>query len=104
MGRASQLCKYGTKSSSECIYNFDDGRTEEKGSLDHMIGCLTTKNTGFDKFDVVEVPSLTWAIFSSKGVFPKVMQEAWGKIFSESKHGIFIEFLLAITTKSLVNR
>ncbi|MBT2218091.1 AraC family transcriptional regulator [Virgibacillus dakarensis] len=64
-------------------YNLDDGCMEEKGSLDHMIGFLTTKETDFDEFDVVEVPSLTWAIFSSKGEFPKVMQETWAKIASE---------------------
>ena len=31
----------------------------------------------------MEVPALTWAIFSTQGEFPKVMQETWGKIFSE---------------------
>lgn len=56
-------------------YNLDDGCMEEKGSLDHMIGFLTTKESGFDEFNVVEVPSLTWAIFSSEGEFPKIMQE-----------------------------
>lgn len=65
-------------------YNFDAGRMEEKGCLDHMIGFLTTKKSGIDEeFDVVEVPALTWAIFSSKGAFPEVMQETWGKIVSE---------------------
>ena len=64
-------------------YNFDDGRMDEKGSLDHMIGVLTTKELGFDEFDVAEVPALTWAIFSSKGEFPTVMQKTWGKIVSE---------------------
>ena len=64
-------------------YNFDGGRMEEKGSLDHMLGFLTTKETGFDEFDVVEVPALTWAIFSSTGAFPAIMQETWGKIVSE---------------------
>lgn len=64
-------------------YNFDEGRMEEKGSLDHMIGVLTTKASNFEGFDVVEVPALTWAIFSSQGEFPTVMQETWGKIFSE---------------------
>src|SRR5690625_11657 len=38
-------------------YNFDDGRMEEKGSLDHMIGVLTTKESDFESFDVVEIPS-----------------------------------------------
>ena len=64
-------------------YNFDDGRMEEKGSLDHMIGFLTTKESDFNGFEVVEVPALTWVIFSSKGEFPKVMQETWAKIASE---------------------
>jgi len=64
-------------------YNFDEGRMEEQGSLDHMIGFLTTKDSDFEAFDVVEVPALTWAIFSSKGAFPKTMQETWGKIVSE---------------------
>jgi AraC family transcriptional regulator len=64
-------------------YNLDEGCMEEKGSLDHMIGFLTTKESSFDEFDVVEVPALTWAIFSSKGEFPTIMQETWGKIASE---------------------
>ena len=29
-------------------YNLDDGYMEEKGSLDHMIGFLTTKESDFD--------------------------------------------------------
>jgi len=64
-------------------YNLEEGCMEEKGSLDHMIGFLTTKELDFDGFEVVEVPALTWAIFSSKGEFPKIMQETWAKIASE---------------------
>ena len=64
-------------------YNFDEDRMEEKGSLDHMIGVLTTKESDFGEFDVIEVPAYTWAIFSSRGEFPKVMQETWGRIVSE---------------------
>lgn len=64
-------------------YNFDDGWQEEKGSLDHMIGYLTTKESGFDGLDVVEVPALTWAIFSCRGEFPKVMQDTMAKIAAE---------------------
>lgn len=65
-------------------YNFDTERMEEKGGLDHMIGILTTKESGIDEeFDIVEVPALTWAVFSTKGEFPKVMQDTWGKIASE---------------------
>lgn len=64
-------------------YNFDEGWEEEKGSLDHMIGFLTTKTSGFEGFEVWEVPALTWAMFSSKGEFPTIMQQTWGKIVSE---------------------
>lgn len=64
-------------------YNLDDECMEEKGSLDHMIGFLTTKESGFDEFDVIEVPELTWAIFSTTGEFPKIMQETMAKIVSE---------------------
>ena len=66
-------------------FNFDEGWKEEKGSLDHMIGVLTTMEADFaqDGFTVVEVPALTWAIFSSQGKFPDVMQETWAKIAAE---------------------
>lgn len=64
-------------------YNFDDGRMDEKGELDHMIGILTTKELDYEPFDLVEVPALTWAIFSTEGIFPETMQETWGKIASE---------------------
>src|SRR5699024_3611853 len=77
------LANMETNNIVNASYNFDEGRMEEKGSLDHIIGILTTKESGFDEFDVVEVPALTWAIFSSKGAFPTVMQETWGKIASE---------------------
>src|SRR5690606_11224027 len=64
-------------------FNFDEGWTEEKGSIDHMIVYLTTEEKGFEGLDVVEVPPLTWAIFSSKGEFPRVMQETWAKFAAE---------------------
>lgn len=64
-------------------YNFDEGWMEEKGSLDHIIGVLTTKELDFEEFDVVEVPALTWAIFSAQGEFPKVMQDTMAKIAAE---------------------
>ncbi|MDA3129418.1 GyrI-like domain-containing protein [Aliibacillus thermotolerans] len=82
----NQLHSYANMEPKQVVnasYNFDEGRMEEKGSLDHMIGVLTTKESDFEAFDVVEVPALTWAIFSSQGEFPKVMQETWGKIVSE---------------------
>lgn len=64
-------------------YNFDEGRNEEIGELDHMIGSITTLDENFNGFDVVDVPALTWAIFRSTGPFPQTMQDTWAKIASE---------------------
>jgi len=64
-------------------YNFDGGRNEEKGDVDHLVGSITTLDREFPNFDVVEVPAVTWAIFTSQGSFPKTMQETWAKIASE---------------------
>ena len=61
-------------------YNLEEGCMEEKGSLDHMIGFLTTKELDFDGFEVVEVPALTWAIFSSKGNFQRLCKKPGQKL------------------------
>lgn len=63
--------------------HFDDGRLEEKGELDHLIGSITTLDQDFEEFDVLEVPGGTWAIFSTQGPFPQALQEMWANIFSE---------------------
>ncbi|WP_040979561.1 AraC family transcriptional regulator [Oceanobacillus jeddahense] len=64
-------------------YNFDDGRMEEEGYLEHMIGVLTDEEGPFKGLDVIEVPDHTWAVFSSQGPFPQTMQETWAKIAAE---------------------
>ncbi|WP_033542255.1 AraC family transcriptional regulator [Planococcus sp. CAU13] len=64
-------------------FDFDEGRYEEKGELDHLIGSITTLNQDFGEFDVVEVPAGSWAIFKAEGEFPKVLQDTMAKIFSE---------------------
>ncbi|MBN8049128.1 MULTISPECIES: AraC family transcriptional regulator [Paraclostridium] len=64
-------------------FNLDDGVYEEKGNLDHLIGSITTLDLDFGEFDVVEVPSHTWAIFSCEGQFPNLMQDTYAKIASE---------------------
>lgn len=64
-------------------FNFDEGRMQEQGSIDHIIGVISSLHDDFYGFDIVEVPKLTWAIFSSQGEFPKALQENWGKIYSE---------------------
>ncbi|MGH2318493.1 AraC family transcriptional regulator [Planococcus sp. SE5232] len=63
--------------------NFDDGRLEEKGQLDHLVGSITTLESDFEGFDIVEVPAGSWAIFSLEGPFPQKLQDTWGKIFSD---------------------
>lgn len=62
--------------------NFDEGRMEEKGQLDHYIGAATTKEIP-DKWDSLEVHAATWAVFSVMGPFPKALQDTWGRIYSE---------------------
>ncbi|UJF27690.1 AraC family transcriptional regulator [Planococcus sp. 107-1] len=64
-------------------FHFDEGRFEEKGELDYLIGSMTTLDGDFGEFDVVEVPAGEWAIFKVSGPFPHTLQDAWGKIFSE---------------------
>jgi len=62
--------------------NFSDGRMEEKGELDHYIGVATTKDCP-DNLSKLEVPALTWAVFTAVGPFPKTLQDVWGRIYSE---------------------
>ncbi|MFS0636843.1 AraC family transcriptional regulator [Mesobacillus foraminis] len=62
--------------------NFSEGRMEEKGELDQYIGVATTHECS-ENFSILEVPELTWAIFESTGLFPKTLQETWGRIYSE---------------------
>lgn len=62
--------------------NFSEGRMEEKGELDHYIGVATTKNAP-DGLEQLEVPASIWAVFTAVGKFPNVLQEVWGRIYSE---------------------
>lgn len=64
-------------------FNFDDGRNEEKGELDHLIGSITTMDQDFGEFNVMEIPAGTWAVFKAQGAFPKMLQDTMAKIFSE---------------------
>ncbi len=62
--------------------NFDEGRMEEKGSLDHYIGVATAKEPpGY--WEILEVPAARWAVFHVPGPFPKALQDTWGRIYSE---------------------
>ncbi|RCX23373.1 AraC family transcriptional regulator [Fontibacillus phaseoli] len=62
--------------------NFSEGRMEEKGGLDHYIGVATTKECP-DDFVALEVSASTWAVFEAVGPFPSMLQEVWGRIYSE---------------------
>ncbi|OIK19748.1 AraC family transcriptional regulator [Bacillus amyloliquefaciens] len=62
--------------------NFSEGRTEEKGELDHYIGAATTKHCP-NHLSQLEVPASTWAVFEAVGSFPDALQEVWGRIYSE---------------------
>ncbi|CAM3909971.1 AraC family transcriptional regulator [Cohnella lubricantis] len=62
--------------------NFDDGRMEERGALDHYIGAATTKACP-EHLAQLEAAASTWAVFEAAGPFPKALQEVWGRIYSE---------------------
>lgn len=62
--------------------NFSEGRTEEKGELDHYIGAATTRQCP-NHLSQLEVPASTWAVFEAIGSFPDALQEVWGRIYSE---------------------
>lgn len=62
--------------------NFSEDRMDEKGELDHYIGVATTNET-MSQYDSLDVPTGTWAVFESIGVFPETLQNIWGRIYSE---------------------
>ena len=64
-------------------YAFDEQRINEKGTLEHLIGFLTTKKSTRTDLTQISVESNLWAIFPIRGEFPKLMQETWARIFSE---------------------
>lgn len=62
--------------------NFDEGRMEEKGGLDHYIGVATVRECPA-YFTELEVEASTWAVFTNSGPFPETLQTTWGRIYSE---------------------
>ncbi len=62
--------------------NFSEGRMEEKGELDHYIGAATTSDCP-DGLARLEVPALTWGVFTAVGPFPAALQDVWGRIYAE---------------------
>lgn len=62
--------------------NFSEERMQEKGELDHYIGVATSCDET-SEFNVLKIDAYTWAVFESKGPFPKTLQNVWGRIYSE---------------------
>lgn len=82
----SEMRKLGNLYPNQVVngsFSFDEQRMNERGSLEHIIGFLTTKESSHEDLTTISVESNLWAIFPTKGEFPKVMQETWARIFSE---------------------
>jgi AraC family transcriptional regulator len=62
--------------------NFEEGRMDGTGKLDHYIGVATTGKAG-DKWEYLDVPAGIWAVFRVSGPFPRALQDTWGRIYSE---------------------
>lgn len=63
-------------------YNFSEGRMDEKGELDHLIGVHSSLDS-LESYTVVSVPELTWAVFDVRGPYPDTLQNTWARIYSE---------------------
>lgn len=82
IGQLKSLSNIDPRGIISASTNFSEGRMEEKGELDHYIGAATTKDVP-DNMDCLEVPALTWAVFTAVGPFPQTLQETWGRIYAE---------------------
>ncbi|MFB5760443.1 AraC family transcriptional regulator [Paenibacillus medicaginis] len=61
--------------------NFTEGRAEGT-VLDQYIGVATSKEVP-QRWEVLNVPAGTWAVFTAMGPFPTALQEVWGRIYAE---------------------
>lgn len=62
--------------------NFDEGRMEEKGGLDHYIGVATTQ-PNVVRFKTLQVPASMWAVFEVEDSSTEKIQTTWGRIYSD---------------------
>lgn len=76
------LCNTEPRGLIHASTNFDEGRMEEDGELDHYIGVATTKSAVKD-FATLQVPSSSWAVFEIEDSSAEKIQNTWGRIFSE---------------------
>lgn len=61
--------------------NLTDGR-QEGTELDQYIGVATTMDIP-ERWEALEVPASTWAVFTAIGDFPKALQDTWARIYAE---------------------
>lgn len=64
-------------------WNSDTDFQEESGELTHLIGVATMSTEAAEGLDLVEIPALTWAIFSSDGSYPQDMQQTTARVYGE---------------------
>lgn len=74
----SDLEPHGMVSAST---NFVDRHIDGVGTLDHIIGVVTSRESS--EFTTTKVSSGTWAVFTSCGPFPKTLQQTWAKIYGQ---------------------
>nr|WP_216667629.1 GyrI-like domain-containing protein [Saccharibacillus deserti] len=82
IGRMKQLSNTEPGGIVSASTNFSEERMQEKGGLDHYIGAATTRPAPAG-FASLEVAASSWAVFEAVGLFPKALQETWGRIYSE---------------------
>lgn len=61
--------------------NFSENR-QENSMIDHYVGCATSQPCP-PGWDALEVAAGTWAVFHADGPVPEVLQNVWGRIYSE---------------------
>ncbi|QIK70871.1 AraC family transcriptional regulator [Erysipelothrix sp. HDW6C] len=64
-------------------FNFDGRDSDKDGSLEHMIGFLSTNIMGREDLVQIHVAKQLWAVFPITGSFPQSLQDTWARIFSE---------------------
>lgn len=75
------LCDIEPKGILSVSTNFSE-RTVEGSELDQYIGVATTKQAS-DQWDILEIDSANWAVFTVVGEFPKALQDTWAHIYAE---------------------
>lgn len=79
LGQLNDAEPYGLLNAST---KFTDDRVE--GSLlDQYIGVVASQRPQAEKWAVLEVPTSTWVVFTSRGKFPDALQDLWGRIYGE---------------------